>query len=108
MGVLVPRMALRVAGVVGAELAALLAVLEAAVLGGPVGVYSLRGAEVVLGFLGRVALLGVGLALRRVGLLLLVVVLAWGLMVALAAGSGGGVVGGVGVVGVGHDEFGRA
>lgn len=92
---LVSGVALGVAGVVGAELAALLAVLEAAVLGRAVRVYALRGAEVW--FLWWVALLVVVLALRGIALLL-VVVLAWWLLVPLAARSGGTVLGGVLVV----------
>ena len=89
--------ALRVAGVVGAKLAALLAVLEATVLGWTVRIYSLRGAKVVLWFLGRITLLAVVLTLRLVALLV-IIVLAWWWLVTLAAWSGRGVVGGVLVV----------
>lgn len=91
----VSGVALGVAGVVGAVLAALLAVLEAAVLGRAVRVDALGRGEVW--FLRWVALLAVVWGLRGVALLL-VVVLTWCLLVSLATGSGGGVVGGVLVV----------
>ena len=93
----VSGVALGVAGVVCTELAALLTVLEATVLGWAIGIYSCRWAEVVLWFLWWIALLAVVLALRLVALLL-VIVLAWWRLVTWAAWSGGGVVGGVLVV----------
>lgn len=91
----VSGVALGIAGVVGAVLAALLAVLEAAVLGRAVRVDALRRGEVW--FLWCVALLAVVWALRGVALLLVVVLARW-LLVSLAAGSRGAVVGGVLVV----------
>lgn len=69
----IPLMALRVRGIVSAELAALLTVLEAALGGGPVGVLSLRRpvagwGVAVLGCLGGIALLGIALRVGVIGL----------------------------------------